>query len=355
METKRKLNFIKNIFNKDFQTLIFFVTSVCNSRCVGCFNWKNLNKKNDLSLEEIEKISLKMPCFKHILFSGGEPTLRKDLAEICKIFVKNNCINSISIPTNGLLPEKIYNVVKDVAEKNPSLGIGIHFSLDGMEKTHDYLRGVPGNFKKVQESVKKILELRKYFPQIEISVNTVISDKNYLELPELIEFVKKLGVNSHTFDLLRGEVKDGKVIGLPALEEIKRLNKLRIETRKYYLRNEGFVHRMFSMMKEYYLIKSQMRVLRGLKLNFKCLGGNVGAVMTADGKVGLCELLGNVGDLRKENYDFMKIWKGKLAQHQRKLIKEHKCDCTHTCFLSMSIDHYANIIFWKMPWYYFLG
>jgi MoaA/NifB/PqqE/SkfB family radical SAM enzyme len=349
LEQIKKVRFIRNIFNKRLQTIIFFVTSKCNSRCIGCFNWEDLNQNDDLSLEEILKTARKLPKIKHILFSGGEPTLREDLPEICKIFLDNNKIRSISIPTNGLMPKKISKIVGEILQKNPSLLIGLHFSLDGLEKTHDYLRGIKGNFMKVKETINEINKLKKKYPnQIDTSINTVISNKNYQEIPKLIKYVKRLGVGDHTFDFLRGNIQENKMINLPSLEEIKRIRNLRIKTKKHYLKNKGLFHRIFSLLKEIYLVDTQIKVLQNKKWGLKCLAGEVAGVINHRGEIFFCELKPKIGNLRNEDYQFKKIWNGMPAKKQRDEIKNHVCDCTHTCFLSNSIDHSPKIVFWKM-------
>ena len=71
-------------------TLIFFVTSRCNSKCRTCFYWEELNQDTDLSFEEIERLSATMPRFNEIWLSGGEPTLRADLVEILALFYRAN-------------------------------------------------------------------------------------------------------------------------------------------------------------------------------------------------------------------------------------------------------------------------
>ena len=82
--------------------LIFFVTSKCNSNCKFCFYKSKLNSGDDLSLGEIRKISLGIGNFTNLLFSGGEPFLREDLPEIVDIFISQNQVKNISIPTNGI-------------------------------------------------------------------------------------------------------------------------------------------------------------------------------------------------------------------------------------------------------------
>src|SRR5919205_4274034 len=84
-------------------TVIFFVTSRCNARCETCFYHEELNRPGDLTFGQIEKISRTMPPVTDLWLSGGEPTLRRDLASIIDTFVANNHVNRLIIPTNGLV------------------------------------------------------------------------------------------------------------------------------------------------------------------------------------------------------------------------------------------------------------
>ena len=61
--------------------LTFFVTTHCNASCPHCFYAAELNnpKKQDLSLEEVEKISKSMDDLLLLYIGGGEPFLRTDL------------------------------------------------------------------------------------------------------------------------------------------------------------------------------------------------------------------------------------------------------------------------------------
>ena len=54
---------INKFFNKVGEApfhFVHFVTAKCNAKCNHCFYYKNINKKrNELNLEEIEKVKLK--------------------------------------------------------------------------------------------------------------------------------------------------------------------------------------------------------------------------------------------------------------------------------------------------------
>ena len=74
------------------------------NRYCSVFYWDELNQKGDLSWQEIVKLSENSPPFTDLWFSGGEPTLRKELAGIIDLFVQNNGVHYINLPTNGLKP-----------------------------------------------------------------------------------------------------------------------------------------------------------------------------------------------------------------------------------------------------------
>src|SRR5689334_25178375 len=81
--------------------MIVFINSICNLTCEHCFYWRNLNQRNDLTFEEFEKLSLELGRFEQLNLSGGEPFLRKEFAEICGLFLRNNGVKRIYVPTNG--------------------------------------------------------------------------------------------------------------------------------------------------------------------------------------------------------------------------------------------------------------
>ena len=62
-----------------------------------------------------------MPPFRTLLLSGGEPTLRKDLPDLVSVFLKHNRIRTVSVPTNGLLPQRISALAGAIAGIDPNL------------------------------------------------------------------------------------------------------------------------------------------------------------------------------------------------------------------------------------------
>src|SRR5690348_4508247 len=118
------------IRRRKLNTVIFFVTSHCNATCATCFYWDELNHKGDLSWDEIVKLSASMPQFTDLWFSGGEPTLRRELADIIDLFISRNGVSHINLPTNGLKPERIFDVARRSLSEHPYLELHVNVALD---------------------------------------------------------------------------------------------------------------------------------------------------------------------------------------------------------------------------------
>lgn len=329
--------------------LIFFVTSKCNSKCKMCFYWKELNqKKKELTLEEIKKISEGFNKILWLHLSGGEPFIRDDLSEICSVFIQNNNAKNIAIPTNGLLCNKIIKHTEKILKENPKINLNILLSIDGFEKTHDYIRGVNGNFKKVVYVEKRLSELKKRYPNLSIMICSVVSKRNSKELINFMKFVREnMNADFHSIELMRGDPKD-KNFKLPDSEELDKIYEeykknceyyYKNRDRRYYYQNK-LIRESYSRIAKkinHFMNATQLRTFKEKKQIIPCLAGNNTVVIGETGKVYLCELLPEVGNLRDSNYNFKSIFYSKKAEKQKKFIKDKKCYCTHCIFLTRSI------------------
>jgi molybdenum cofactor biosynthesis enzyme MoaA len=91
----------ERVRGRQFNSLFLFVTSRCNSLCRTCFYFDKLNSKDDLTMEEIGRISESSPTFRKLWLSGGEPFLREGLADIVAMFVRRNGVRNVNLPTNS--------------------------------------------------------------------------------------------------------------------------------------------------------------------------------------------------------------------------------------------------------------
>src|SRR5205085_10942398 len=116
----------------------------------------------------------------------------------------------INLPTNGLKPQRIYEVAEHCLSTNQNLELHINIALDGLREAHDFMRGVPGNFEKALESARILRKLKpKFGLRLIVNINTVITRDNLDEILPLAELVRAERLaDGHYFNLIRGDAKD---------------------------------------------------------------------------------------------------------------------------------------------------
>src|SRR3989344_6438111 len=81
--------------------IVLFVTKKCNLKCRHCFYIPNASSEREMSLNQIQKIADSAGNnLSQVIFTGGEPFMRKDFFEIVLSFVKNGC-KTVNVITNG--------------------------------------------------------------------------------------------------------------------------------------------------------------------------------------------------------------------------------------------------------------
>lgn len=139
----------------DFSIAIWNITNRCNLSCLHCYSKASLESKDVLSTKNIVDTlpSLLNAGIKFIIFSGGEPLLRRDIFEIANECKKLGIITYLS--TNGLLIND--SNIPDIVSHFNYIGI----SIDGKPSIHDKFRGIKGSFVKTVSNVLKLLNYTK--------------------------------------------------------------------------------------------------------------------------------------------------------------------------------------------------
>ena len=194
---------------REFNSLFLFVTSRCNSLCRTCFYFDKLNSPDDLTTAQIERISATAPPFRKLWLSGGKPFLRENLAEIVALFVERKGVRNVNLPTNGLLPEKIFRIVDRMLELCPEVAIDLNFSLDGLANTHDSIRGVPHNFVRTLATIEQAERRYGGVRRLRRNVLTVITRENYNEIVALgLHLMERSHIDGQYFEVVRGTAPD---------------------------------------------------------------------------------------------------------------------------------------------------
>ena len=335
----------KNIVEKRAEVmirdLIVIVTNRCNHKCAMCYYHNSINQNiNELTEIKFKRISSSLGKIEHLMISGGEPFLRKDLPSICKIFTDNNPVRSLFIPTNGSNPEIITSSISQILEMIPKIELTIMLTLDGRQITHDLIHGKQGAFRSVLKTIEelnllrfKLLKKKQFFS---LCLNTVVTTQNIDEVLPLMDYVKKnTWVDFHTFSPMRGAGWNPDYQP-PSGRSFEKLFHQAKPYFKFYACRSSFSkerkREVIKRINERYRL--WIHLLNGGRLPFVCQAGNYIGVLEPDGGVRLCELKPIVGNVRDTQYDFSKVWFSEKANSIRKTIPN--CACTHACFINAS-------------------
>lgn len=168
--------------------LIFFPTARCNSHCVSCDWWK-ADGAGDLTLDEIRTLTDQLPALRTRLvsFSGGEPTVRRDVYEIAAMFRARGV--RLHLLTSGLSLER------DAAAIVAHFG-EVTISLDGHTAAqYEEIRGVNG-LGVIERGVRKIKALS---PQTQVRARSTLHRYNFADLPRLIDKAHTMGLDGISF------------------------------------------------------------------------------------------------------------------------------------------------------------
>jgi MoaA/NifB/PqqE/SkfB family radical SAM enzyme len=283
--------------------------------------------KRDLPKETYFKLAEDAGSLFWLDIGGGEPFIRKDLAEIIGAF---RC-KIVHIPSNGSLLPQMSKQLREMRRLQPQADLLIGLSLDGLEETHDRLRRQPGNFAQVWKTFEAIRELD---PRINIKITTVITNKNFSELPALMRLVLERGADFHSVILLRGTPPSPDVT-LPPLDELRRFGPEMFSILKKYKYGQSPVSAHILRNYHRYLWNVSLDVLERHTQVIPCYAGRSHMVVWGDGSVSACEMLGSVGNLGHQR--FRDVLAGDAMRAQVKSIRNKECHCTHNCAMLTSI------------------
>jgi len=167
--------------------VVWNITHACNLKCLHCYESAGVKGTDELTTEEaLHGIDILADAGVLILaFSGGEPTIRPDIIQLIQRSSDRGMFTAVA--TCGVS----FSSRKRVQEFKKA---GLQFaqiSLDGLNpETHDNFRGVPGTFEKTVQGIKNCVAEGLF-----VEMATTATRYNIKEIPGMIDFATKLGVN----------------------------------------------------------------------------------------------------------------------------------------------------------------
>ena len=171
-------------------------TKRCNLFCRHCYREASSAEdiQGELTTAEGKKLitEIKKAGFRLLIFSGGEPLLRKDIFELIAKAREEGLIPAMG--SNGTL------LTGEMARELKNVGLqGIAISVDSLEREyHDEFRGQQGAFDKTQAGIENALG-----EGLKVQINLTLTEKNQNELDKMIIYYEKKGVHAiHPFFLV---------------------------------------------------------------------------------------------------------------------------------------------------------
>ncbi len=165
---------------------VWEITLKCNLACSHCGSRAGHERTNELSPEEALDLVKQMAevGIKEVTLIGGEAFLRPDWLEIAKAI--NEAGMLCGMTTGG------YGISLETAQKMKQAGIRtVSVSIDGLEATHDRLRGKKGSWKYAFKTMSHLREVG-----ISFGCNTQINRLSAPEFPCIYECIRDAGARA---------------------------------------------------------------------------------------------------------------------------------------------------------------
>lgn len=300
------------------------VTKKCNLKCNYCFQADSLNKKEEdhLTIDEWRKILSKLPPWTILDITGGEPFISKNFGEFIDLVLSREFKSSVI--TNGSNCD--LDILENLVKKRLTYFM---VSLDGLEETHNRIRGFPRSFQNAEKTILALQELKKKhrsrFPII--CIKTTVIPENAKELEKLHDYVfDKLGVQSHSLNLLfQNAVRGGNEIYDDFNERFYSGNTLQLNSQdaeemsmqiQNLFRKAKGLRRSIQLkpeiapesLQEYFKNPPSF----GVK---KCTKVNSVTSLYFDGSLSPCDIGIRVSNIRELDFNLKKLWRAHVFQN----------------------------------------
>ena len=341
------LRVLNNVYFKKNEpvSIVHFLTNRCNARCSFCFiDFDDPNTfKNELNLDEIDKLTKNLgSSLLNVNLTGGEPFARKDIEEIAKLYIKNTTVQSIYVTTNASLPDRVESFAKNIINYDKNIELTFQISIDDMPQEHDRVRKISNLFQNCLDTYQR---LKKIHPRVNPVVSITVNHENCENIEKIFEYLtNECEVESIKCTIVRDEGvyktpdKKKKKIFEAYSWLTNKINELQKEGKlNNYNTNslQGKLHNQKDKISWVLIKKMYLKP----KYISPCHAGSLFGIITAKGLVYPCEILEEkiIGDLRKNDMDFMKIWKGSIAKKTKEFILKTNCNCSYECALTYNI------------------
>jgi sulfatase maturation enzyme AslB (radical SAM superfamily) len=299
-----------------------------------CSNWTRGNRKEDMSLAEIER-AFSSPLWSQIenaSLSGGEPTTRNDMVDICRLMVeKFPKLRKLTINTTGLTPQRGIPMLTKVVElcHQHKVIFSTRVSIDGVGDMHGEVRNVRKAFEKAGKTIAAMQELQKKY-RFNFGISSTIFSRNLGDADNILAWAKKekldivFNMVRFTDAMLGNSELEGTLKPMGAEEQRMRQFFMERVRQDPLLDGQNYIYMHYADM-----------IANGYHRLTPCPFQTQGVMLNPNGDMFFCENSDVVGNVTREDPE--SIYFRADAQAHRKVIRDEKCpSCLSPCQMNVA-------------------
>lgn len=310
----------------------------------------NIWKESDLKRtggDELDVATLKavfdgaesLKALDEIVFTGGEPFYKSDFEDFYLFFRKRFPKAKVIISSNGLNTALIIKKIKLLKSNFNLENTTILFSLDGLERIHDQIRGLSGAYNQVMKTLDEAISLDE---GLRLGVSFTLLPINLIDIAEVYEFSKQ---NDLIFTMRSAETSKiyYKNQEMTTGWDSESLEKARIQVERIVQdlsRRRSLVHRKLNP--DLYFYSRIIDYIQNPRRLFPCYSSIHSFFLDPYGNVFPCIFSPTkLGNLKEKAFD--SLWLSDEANKAREDIKAGKCHCWTECETLSSLQRKFRI------------
>ena len=177
-------------FSRDKKPVVVWnCTRTCNLRCMHCYSESDGKAHDELTTDEAKALIDDLASFGSpvLLFSGGEPCMRRDLVELMSHAKEAGM--RVVLSTNGTL------ITPELAREFAGVGLSyVGVSLDGGPATHDRFRGADSAFERAMTGLANAQAAG-----IKVGLRMTLNKLNFREVDDVFAIMRERNINRACF------------------------------------------------------------------------------------------------------------------------------------------------------------
>ena len=326
---------------------IFHCTFVCDAQCEMCSNWTRGDRKTDLTLAEIER-AFSSPLWKDIenaSLSGGEPTTRNDMVDICRVMIDQfPKLRKLTINTTGLTPHRAIPMLTQVVElcNERNVIFSTRVSIDGVNEVHGQVRNVKRAFEKAGKTIAAMQELQQTY-RFNFGISSTIFSMNLDDADNILAWAKKERLDI-VFNMVR--FTDAMLGNSDLQGDLRPIGVEEQRMRRFFL-DRVRQDPLLDGQNYIYMHYADM-IGNGYQRMAPCPFQTQGVMLNPNGDLFFCENSDVVGNVKDEDPE--RIYFRQAAQAHRNMIRDEKCPtCLSPCQMNVAaikqVVPYAKFLF----------